>query len=74
MIETVNIPDSFGDWDWDWGDRSPGEFMEKWRMARIEFVAMAAIHLLSNMCFLLPIVFTGKLTRSHVWTCSRLVN
>ena len=58
VIETLNLPDCFGDWDS--ADGSYKEHMDRWKASLKEVMAMSVLHFLSNMIMLLPIIITGK--------------
>jgi hypothetical protein len=59
ILEAINIPDPFGDWDTDPNLDVQGH-QEKWNTVLFEMRIMVLAQLISNMIFLIPFWITGK--------------
>ena len=59
VVEAINIPDPFGDWDTDPNLDVQGH-QEKWNTILFEMRIMVLAQLISNMIFLIPFWITGK--------------
>ena len=60
VLETLNVPDCYADWDEENG--SPKEHMKRYKEFMREMVAMVVVHFLSNLVMLCPIFITGQCT------------
>ena len=61
IIEALNIPEAFGDWDND-NDLDVNGHLQKWKKTLIEMIFMAFIQMISNLIFLIPFFITGTYT------------
>ena len=59
IMEAINIPDPFGDWDTDPNLDVQGH-QEKWNTILSEMRIMVLAQLISNMIFIIPFWITGK--------------
>ena len=59
IVEAINIPDPFGDWDTDPNLDVQGH-QEKWNTILLEMRIMVLSQLISNMIFIIPFWITGK--------------
>ena len=59
IIEAVNIPEAFGDWDTNL-DLDVEGHRNKWEKVFIEMLVMVLMQLISNMFLLLPFLTTGQ--------------
>ena len=58
IIETLNIPEAFGDWDTDHELDLDGH-LQKWWNILLEMWTMIFMQLLTNLCLLVPFFVTG---------------
>ena len=58
IVEALNIPDAFRDWDTD-QDLDVAGHLSKWWKVLIEMLVMTFAQLISNLILLLPIWVTG---------------
>ena len=58
IVEALNIPEAFKDWDTD-QDLDVAGHLSKWWKVLIEMLAMSFAHLIFNMILLVPIWMTG---------------
>ena len=58
IIETLNFPDCYGDWDE--GDGSSEEHRERYKKARKEMLAMIGVQFIFNLVLLSPVFVTGQ--------------
>ena len=59
IIEVLNIPETYGDWDTDL-DQDVSGHKEKWKSILIETIIMSLIQVASNLAMLVPFWITGK--------------
>ena len=59
VIEALNLPEAFGDWDTDCNLDLKGH-LEKWWKIMIEMLLMVLMQLMSNLILLIPFFVTGK--------------
>ena len=60
ILETLNIPEVFQDWDWD-NDLDVDGHLKKWNQTLREMFTMVIMQLVSNVILLLPFFVTGKI-------------
>ena len=65
IIEALNMPEAFGDWDTDHDLDVDGHF-KKWKRVLIEMFVMVQLQFITNMLLLTPFFITGK---SSCFTC-----
>ena len=58
IVEAVNMPDSYGDWDVDHELDLSGH-LKKWKQILMEMLLMVLFQLITNMCLLTPFFITG---------------
>ena len=59
IIEALNMPEAFGDWDTDHDLDVDGHF-KKWKRVLIEMFVMVLLQFITNMLLLIPFFITGK--------------
>ena len=64
IIEALNLPEAFGDWDTDCNLDLKGH-LEKWRKVMIEMLLMVLMQLISNLILLIPFFVTGNSFIEH---------
>ena len=58
IIESLSMPEAYGDWDTDKGLDIDGH-LRKWKKVLVEMLIMALLQFLSNLCHLIPFYVTG---------------
>ena len=66
LIEAVNIPEPYSDWDEETG--SPLEHRERLNGILIEILVASAINFSMNMILLLPVIITSMKSTYHIFT------
>ena len=57
-LDSLNFPDVYKDWDA--GHRDVEDYKKQFKSVMKEMGAMVTIQWVSNMCLLIPIIYTGK--------------
>ena len=58
IIEAMNMPDAYGDWDTDHTLDLNGH-LKKWWKVFYEMLVMVKLQFLTNLCPLIPLLITG---------------
>ena len=59
IVEAINLPEAYGDWDTDLGLDLDGHVM-KWKSVLKEMLIMVLMQCISNLSMLVPFFITGK--------------
>ena len=59
IVEAINMPEAYSDWDTDLGLDLDGH-LKKWRRVLMEMMIMVLMQLVSNISMLLPFFSMGK--------------
>ena len=59
ILETLNSPEAFGDWDMD-NDLDVAGHLQKWKNVLKEMVVMVIMQFITNLILLVPLLVTGK--------------
>ena len=60
IVESVNIPEAYGDWDTD-NNLCLNGHLKKWRKVLVEMLVMVLLQFITNICLLIPLVITGMI-------------
>ena len=63
-METLNSPESFGDWDTN-NDLDVEGHMKKWNEILFEMIIMVVMQMISNIILLVPFFVTGIIEYSN---------
>ena len=58
IVEAINMPEAYGDWDTDLGLDLDGH-LKKWKSVLKEMLIMVLMQCISNMSMLVPFFFMG---------------
>ena len=68
IVEAINLPEAYGDWDTDLGLDLDGH-LKKWRSVLKEMLIMVLMQCISNLSMLVPFFVTGNTIFLH-WLLS----
>ena len=60
IVEALNMPEAYGDWDTDHELDVNGHF-KKWKRVLLEMFLMVLLQFVTNLCLLVPFFITGKI-------------
>ena len=58
IIEALNMPEAYGDWDTD-PDLDLDGHLKKWKRVLLEMFLMVLLQFVTNLCLLVPLFITG---------------
>ena len=60
IVESVNIPEAYGDWDTD-NNLCLNGHLKKWKKVLVEMLVMVMLQFITNICLLIPLLITGMI-------------